>query len=111
MRDIECRECGKIFESRNGKKYCSDACRTTATKRQWTEANVRRKEGTTCQLSTKICPICSNHFEGDYKQIYCSAECREKGMKKRQKEYFSEWYQENNEHVIKKVLDAKKDRK
>lgn len=93
----KCRNCGTMFESDHGKKYCSDDCRLQAKRRQWKEAAIRRKQGTQNQIYAKICPVCGAAFECGYNTIYCSDDCKALAQHKRKREYACIWYGLNKE--------------
>ena len=59
-----CPICGKTFEPKPNKKYCSAECLKVATRER------RRRE-----ILTKLCPICGNYFNTRTAKKYCSAEC------------------------------------
>lgn len=50
MKIETCRFCGQIFNSERGRKYCSDECKTEATKRFWLRITgiENREQQTSC---------------------------------------------------------------
>lgn len=72
------------------------------------ESGDRRKNGQQNQQFVKKCPICGKEFTGVSRKIYCSIGCRAKAKVGREKLYYAEWYSENKDHVIKKVVERRK---
>lgn len=103
----KCKICGIEFISSNGKKYCCDGCKKEALRQQWKEAGDRRKTGRQNQEFVKRCPVCGKEFTGVSRKIYCSASCRAKAKVGREKLYYPEWYSENKEQVIMKVMERR----
>lgn len=54
-----CPVCGKIFETKTCRKYCSEEC-------------FKRRE-----VIKRQCALCGRVFYGDKKKRYCSTECRQ----------------------------------
>lgn len=105
-----CKTCGTEFVSSNGRKYCCDDCKQEALRQQWKEAEHRRKNGQQNQEFVKRCLVCGKEFSGTSRKIYCSASCRAKAKVGREKLYYPEWYSENKDHVIKKVIERRDQR-
>lgn len=104
----KCRTCGIEFVSSNGKKYCCDECKQEVLRQQWKEAGNRRKNGLQNQQFVNSCPVCGKEFTDVSRKIYCSEECRAESKKARERLYYPEWYSENKEQVIRKVVERRK---
>jgi hypothetical protein len=80
---------------------CSAECYDARKHRHWKENNIRRKTGINGRIQT--CPVCGKTFE-TARKIYCSDECRAVGRKQHQSVYYSKWYADNKEELIKKII-------
>lgn len=104
----KCRTCGVEFLSSNGRKYCCDDCKNEALRQQWKEAGSRRKRNSQNQQFVKSCPVCGKEFTDVSRKIYCSAECRAESKAARERLYYPEWYSENKERQVRKVVERRK---
>lgn len=99
MRMRNCKICGTLFESHNGKEVCSNTCAIERKKEQDQRGNYKRYHGLSGQLETKVCPICKKKFEG-LRNKYCSENCSKIAQKIARKENFQNYYMSNREKQI-----------
>lgn len=111
-----CLECGEKFKSNsNRQKYCLE-CKETVHKQKKQDYDQKRYNiiKSNKKEIKKLCPICNKEFKKEYNnQIYCSKECKEIAIKKRDKKYrekykekrkiqWQNWYQKNKEVIKEK---------
>lgn len=87
---VICSICGKEFEGRKDKKYCSDECRKEIarfkSKEYW---NKNKAASIVNEMITKTCKECGIAFSTNYRagiREYCSDNCARKHFKKEYKE-------------------------
>ena len=78
--DRACGFCGAMFRcsTRARRKFCSDDCRTQATRERIKAENKQRRE-----FTTLICPYCGSsfHVSSNFNQKYCSQSCSRKATR------------------------------
>ena len=79
FKTMTCPTCGLVFKNLNNDKYCSYKCARN-------------------RVEQHICKRCGKEFTGIPHRWYCD-ECKIEVNKKRHKEAYSKWYDENAERV------------
>lgn len=78
--DRACGFCGAMFRCSTmaRRKFCSDDCRTQATRERIKAENKQRRE-----FTTLICPYCGSsfHVSSNFNQKYCSKSCSRKATR------------------------------
>jgi predicted nucleic acid-binding Zn ribbon protein len=74
-----CKVCGAEFDSKkNGMRYCSPACKSTA---------LHQRNGTAATHESRVCPVCGSVFVTSRRdQTFCSVNCRVKNHRSKKHE-------------------------
>ncbi|WP_279006173.1 hypothetical protein [Thomasclavelia cocleata] len=102
----KCVICGKEFNSKNGVITCSHECYLVRKRELDTRGNFVRYNG---EKTTKKCPVCSKVFSVSKKHlVYCSSKCRKIATREKKKKYFKNYYEDNKDEIIERVMRNKK---
>lgn len=100
-----CRQCGRRFESRHGRRYCSDECRACAA-----TARARADRARNGRSWDRVCEVCGGAFRAKASARYCKRRCKDAAERERARPELERRARERERDAVERRLERERRR-